>query len=151
MKPTKHLKNLRYLMPIIYPSFFTSFISTSEELVFLNEEEDVNFHTGESKQINENFIVDNKTQWEAMCNHFHLFEKVKMADYAIALEIGTAIAQNLLNELFNIFPDKNFVVYLQLNINETTIIRFHQIWDDEPPYFDTTRPFEDGTRDIQGT
>jgi hypothetical protein len=30
---------------------------------------------------------------------------------------------------------KRFIVYLELNVNDSTIIRFHQIWPGEPPYY----------------
>ncbi|MCL2284777.1 MAG: hypothetical protein FWC32_00260 [Firmicutes bacterium] len=148
MLKVEYLKNLKYLMPIIYPSFYTRITSYSDELVFLYENASYStFHTrkDEAETISEDVNVSDKTQCEAISNHFHLFEKVGKAGRVVALEIGTVIARNLLNALTNAFPDKKFIVYLELNIKDTTAIRFHQAWDDESPYFDVAQPFEDGT------
>ncbi|MPN04563.1 hypothetical protein SDC9_151804 [bioreactor metagenome] len=50
-------------------------------------------------------------------------------------KICVSIAKNLLQTLTQTFPDKKFIVYLQINNNDS-IIRFHQIWNEEPLYFD---------------
>ena len=52
------------------------------------------------------------------------------------IKIGVNIAKNLLKSLISIFPDKKFVVFLEVNVNDSTIIRFHQIWENEPLYID---------------
>jgi hypothetical protein len=78
-------------------------------------------------------------------NHFHLFENVGEAGRTTALELGKAIAQNLLSALTNAFPKKHFIVYLELNVRDSTIVRFHQVWEDEPPYIDVTQAFDDGS------
>lgn len=50
--------------------------------------------------------------------------------------MGFKIAQNLKTKLNTDFPNKQFVFFLELNFEESSIIRFHQIWNGEPLYFD---------------
>ena len=145
MEQAKYLANLKNLFPVIYPSFHMCITRSSEELVFLNIEESSAFKANEVKTALEGVFDGDKTLCEATINHFHLFDNVGVAGRTMAVAIGKAIAQNLLSTLTQIFPTKKFVVYLQLNINDSTIIRFHQKWQGEHPYFDTTSDFEDGT------
>lgn len=44
--------------------------------------------------------------------------------------------KNLLRSLSFLYPDKAFIVYLQIDPREGLIIRFHQIWQDEPLYYE---------------
>ena len=136
------LEYLKSLMPIIYPSFYTVFNNSLDELVFLDDGDRLSFYTNEAGIAIGNFI-DDKTRCEAINNHFHLFDKVGAEKRDIAFQIGREIAQNLLNSLIAAFPTKKFVVYLELNTKDSTIIRFHQIWDNEPPYFDVKQTYQE--------
>ncbi len=121
------------LMPIVYPQFYTLHDTAKNELVFLK--------TGETEAGELN--VTGKTQCEAVNNHFHLFEKVGEKNYESVVEIGKNIANNLFISLTQSFPNKSFVVYLEVNVKDSVIIRFHQKWEDEPPYFDMTQGYKD--------
>ena len=118
-------KTLFHLMPIVYPKFYTLHTEKGEELVLLCEGE----------KLHEVSIIEDKTQFEAVNNHVHLFEKVGEADKIYAKDIGIQIANNLIKELTTCFPDKCFIVFLDLNIHDSVIIRFHQHWPDEPVYY----------------
>ena len=51
----------------------------------------------------------------------------------------------LLSSLKSYYPQKSFVVYVSINLHDSFIIRFHQKWDDEEPYYypaDFTSPNE---------
>lgn len=136
---------LKELMPILYPKFYTVFNYQQKELVFL----DVGVRHLPDRMIKEtetmivDFIGEDKTKCEATENHFHLFEKIGEANKAQAVEIGKSIAANLLNALTQSFPNKNFVVYLEVNVKDSVIIRFHQRWENEPPYFDMAYSYKD--------
>lgn len=124
------------LLPLMYPDFYLQKDQDGNELVFLdigNHEKDIQIATMD------------KSQCEAIANHVHLFGRVNMANKAAIERIGLAIAKNLCRTLVQAYPDKRFVVFLQVNINETTIIRFHQIWEGEPLYFDINQSYHDGT------
>ena len=60
------------------------------------------------------------------------------------MEIGRAVANNLLHALGLEFPDKKFIVFLEVNVKDSTIVRFHQQWDDELPYFDLNQTYQEG-------
>jgi len=121
------------LMPIIYPKFYTCHDASKNELVFLD--------IGESKILN--IDVLDKTQCEALVNHYHLFEKMGERNYEKIIEIGRAIANNLYDSLLRSFPSKLFVIYLEVSTKNSTILRFHQIWEGELPYFDMTQIYDD--------
>ena len=121
------------LMPIVYPSFYTLLDIARNELVFLETED------GKICELN----ISDKTQCEAVSNHYHLFEKVGKNNCGRVVEIGKSIANNLLHSLAQSFPAKNFIVYLEVNAKDSVIIRFHQIWENEPPYFDMTQNYND--------
>lgn len=124
---------LENLLPIIYPDFYVAKDTDSNELVF--------WDFGEHHILNKTKIAD-KTQCEAVENHVHLFEKVGIKNKNGVIKIGVSIAKNLLKTLIGVFPDKKFIVYLEVNVNDSTIIRFHQIWENEPLYIDV-KAFKD--------
>jgi hypothetical protein len=115
------------LLQVIYPVFCVKKDSEGNEFVL--------FDTGSCKEDILGVIAD-KTQYEAVENHFHLFNRVSEENKETIEKIGTAIAKNMLRALINTFPEKKFIVYLEVNIKDTTIVRFHQIWENELPYFD---------------
>ena len=119
-------KLLLDLLPILYPSFCCRRDSLDNELVFLNRGQGVK---------DAPMIVSDKTQCEAFENHFHLFGRVKEENRLSARALGVAISENLVKELRGTFPGKSFVVFLTIDWNDSTIIRFHQIWENEPLYF----------------
>ena len=114
------------LLPVIYPKFYTAFDEAKNELVFLD--------TGTGKSINFKIFSD-KTQCEAFVNHFHIFDKIGKGNYDNVVAFGKEISKNLLASLMKSFPNKEFLVYLQVS-KDSTIVRFHQIWENEVPYFD---------------
>ena len=77
-----------------------------------------------------------KIEIEALENHVHLFENVKKCLQEEVKLISISIAQNLLKWLKNQFPNKKFVVLLELNFKDSVIVRFHQIRDNEDLYMD---------------
>ena len=128
------LKKIDYLLPILYPEFYTVIDNSNNELVFLKTEE---------KLISEPFKTEDKTQSEAFINHFHICGRVSKSEYILVEKIGKIVAYNLLERLKLSFPQKKFVVYLEINYKDSTIIRFHQLWKDEPPYFDLSVKYRD--------
>lgn len=139
------------IIPIIYPRFNIVRNNKSEELILLNTKGEYNINedaADEDKELASSCcdIWHDNTQCEAVQNHFHLFDKVGMKNANVVIGIGTAIAKNLLNELVKQFPTRKFVVYLEVNPVDSVIIRFHQVWDNEPPYFDLSQKYNDDTK-----
>lgn len=80
--------------------------------------------------------VQDRTEFEASENHVHLVDKVKQKDVFDCLQIGKNIGQALLYCLLATYPQKQFVVFVSLRRNDSMILRFHQKWDNEEPYYD---------------
>ena len=66
----------------------------------------------------------------------HLFGKVRKKYQNKAFDVAKMITNNLVQELTENFPNKKFHVYLECDFSDHIIIRFHQHWENEYPYFD---------------
>ncbi|MGI5173783.1 hypothetical protein H0R92_09300 [Treponema sp. OMZ 840] len=117
---------LEQLKPILFPKFYSVKDMQNNELIFLD--------CGGQKVSPGKRKID-KTQTEAFYNHVHFWDRVKAAEKEKITAFGTDIVHNLLEKLTARYKNGKFVVYLQVN-SEGAIIRFHQIWKDEPPYYD---------------
>lgn len=113
------------LLPIIYPSFFLKRDQNGNEFVLLDM----------GQEFEAPLNISDKTQYEAVENHVHLFGKVREENLRFVREIATAIAENLAKVLKREFPEKSFLVFLTIDKADSTIIRFHQIWENEAPYY----------------
>lgn len=79
--------------------------------------------------------LEDKTQFEAVENHIHLIDNIKKPDFDELIEIGKVLGETQLNALKGKFPDKEFCVFVTVDIGESMIIRFHQVWENEPVYY----------------
>ncbi len=89
---------------------------------------------------------EDKTQFEALENHVHLVDNVKKIDFDELIEIGKVLGETQLNALKSKFPDKEFCVFVTVDIGESMIIRFHQVWENEPAYYNPDDFNSDKTR-----
>lgn len=87
-----------------------------------------------------------KTQFEAVENHVHLIDNVKKSDFDELIEIGRVLGEMQLNALKSKYPDKEFCVFVTVDIGESMIIRFHQVWENEPVYYNPDDFNSDKTR-----
>ncbi|MBQ6067646.1 MAG: hypothetical protein IJK89_12600 [Clostridia bacterium] len=83
------------------------------------------------------FPVDDKTAFEALTNHIHFFDKVTKKEMPYLKQIAECVCDLALGRLEAEFPEKRFAVYVGIQKNESVIFRLHQLWPDEPPYYDT--------------
>ncbi len=81
------------------------------------------------------FEIDDKIQFEAVENHVHLSDNIKKKDFDKAVEIGKILGETLLNALKEKYPDKEFCVFVTVDVGNSMIIRFHQVWENEPVYY----------------
>lgn len=79
--------------------------------------------------------LKDKTQFEAVENHIHLIDNVKKYDFDKLIEIGKVLGETQLSALKSKYPDKEFCVFVTVDIGESMIIRFHQVWENEPVYY----------------
>ncbi|MDR1565542.1 MAG: hypothetical protein LBS74_11350 [Oscillospiraceae bacterium] len=82
----------------------------------------------------QNCITD-KTEFEALENHVHLIEHVTKEEFNKLAPIAKNLGQALLNALKFNYPNKSFVVYVTIDLHDSLIIRFHQKWEGEEPYY----------------
>ncbi len=82
--------------------------------------------------------IDDKTAFEAMENHVHLIDNVHKKDIQELAAISNIIGNIVLNNLKVSFPSKEFIVYISITVHDSMIVRFHQKWADELPYYDVT-------------
>ena len=127
------LEKINNLLTIIYPEFYLVKDMSGNEFVLLKTDTIEDF-----KQI----TVTDKTQTEAFLKFIHLFDRVSKNDCCKLEAVGKKIAQNLFERLKSSFPQKKFVVYLEINPKDSTIIRFHQIWEDEYMFIDSSAKYE---------
>lgn len=126
---------LHDLLPVIAPRFYTVFDDLDNEFVLLDE----GHKLGKKKKASSRRtvgVISDKTQFEALENHVHIFGKVKSEQSELAKEIGVRIAENLARSVRACYPEKEFIIYLTFDPKDSTIVRFHQIWNDEPIYYD---------------
>ena len=76
-----------------------------------------------------------KTQFEAVENHVHLIDNVKKTDFEELIKIGKALGETQRSVLKSKYPDKEFCVFVTVDVGGAMIIRFHQVWEDEPIYY----------------
>jgi len=115
------------LQDILFPKFYTAIDSEDNEYIFLKTQDST---------INSLDKVSDKTQLEAYENHIHICGKVKKRVQYTAITSAKLITKNLIENLKASFPNKNFYVYLDCDFNDHIILRFHQLWENEAPYYD---------------
>ncbi|MBQ7838102.1 MAG: hypothetical protein IJ395_05720 [Clostridia bacterium] len=89
----------------------------------------------DSKITETDFDIEDKTQFEALETHVHLIDNVKKNDFNDLVEIGRILGKTQLNALKTKYPDKEFCVFVTVDVGESMIIRFHQVWENEPVYY----------------
>ncbi len=88
--------------------------------------------------------IDDKTAFEATENHEHILRNIKKSDFEDACIYGKALGETLISCLKHTFPNKRFVVFV--TVGEDLIIRFHQIWENEPLYYDVSADYGKSTK-----
>lgn len=79
--------------------------------------------------------ISDRTDFEALENHVHLLEKVTKKEFEKADEVSNLLGKSLLNCLRQKYSDKHFFVYVSVDLKDSMIIRFHQKWENEEPYY----------------
>ncbi len=83
-----------------------------------------------------NEAIKDKTGFEGFNTHTHLTKKVKSERLIVLKETAIETAEILKKDLTCKYPQKNFIIYITITIGGSMIIRFHQQWDGEQPYYD---------------
>lgn len=118
-----------------YPAFYIRTDPSGAEFVLLD--------TGDGPDTSPlPLAVEDRTGYEAVWNHVHLFSgPLPPEELAKVRTLALAAAQDLRHALEQTFPDKRFAVFLTLNL-EDGILRFHQLWPGEVPYYQVSGTVE---------
>ena len=119
---------LTKLSPIIFPQFYSLKDIEENELILLD--------TGNKEASLGKEKID-KTQMESYLNHFHIWDNFRACDEIQIKEFCECVARNLLEKLAQKYDNRKFSVFLEINSRGSIVIRFHQLWDKEPKYYDT--------------
>jgi len=79
--------------------------------------------------------ITDKTAFEALENHTHLLYNLTKEEFDRLIPVAQNLGKSLLNNLICNFPERHFTVYVTIQVNDSMIIRFHQKWENEPPYY----------------
>ncbi len=120
------LETLAYAEHVLCPNFVTV-----ADYVFLDCKNENVYSYASCKETDSQKIVT-----EALENHVHLFDNVPKHMRKDVRKIAIAVAQNLFERLKYDFPDKHFVVLLELKYKESIVVRFHQIRQNCALYID---------------
>jgi hypothetical protein len=119
---------LTKLSPIIFPQFYSLKDIEGNELILLD--------TGNREASLGKEKID-KTQMKSYLNHFHIWDNFRAYDEIQIKEFCECVARNLLEKLAQKYDNRKFSVFLEINSRGSIVIRFHQLWDKEPKYYDT--------------
>jgi|LSQX01.2.fsa_nt_gb hypothetical protein len=89
--------------------------------------------------------IKDKTEFEAIENHIHLLDNIKEDEFESLDTISKILVKSIIYNLKCWYPEKQFFVYVSIRLHDSMIIRFHQKWINEEPYFNTadfTSPIE---------
>ncbi len=83
--------------------------------------------------------VHDKTELEALETHIHLLDNITKEEFVKLVPVAHNIGSAVLHSLQTQFPQKHFIVYVTIKMHDSMILRFHQIWENEEPYYDVSR------------
>lgn len=79
--------------------------------------------------------IQDKTEFEALENHIHLLKNIKKNGVDELVSLANKLGNMLFNALKYSFPNKYFYVYITIALHGSFIVRFHQKWENEIPYY----------------
>lgn len=130
------MKRVEYFELISYMSEFKTITTQcGEEMVFFK-----------NAIIQDIDLVDDKTEFESSENHIHLLNNVKRHEFDALIPVAQNLGKLLLGNLKYYYPSKQFMVFVSLKLNDSMIIRFHQVWENEEPYCNPEEYVKDNER-----
>ena len=105
------------------------------EFKIIKDEYKNEFIVYKTSQINSVKNIADKTEFEALENHVHLLDNIKKDEFELLTNFAQNIGNVVLNSLKVCYPNKRFRVYISVHLHNSMIIRFHQVWQGEDPYY----------------
>ena len=97
--------------------------------------------SGMHKEIS--WEVLDKTEFEAIENHVHVLDNLSNAEVCELKQIAPNLCKCIQNALHMKYPHKEFCVYATASVHDSFILRSHQLWDNESPYYDSNISYAD--------
>jgi hypothetical protein len=79
--------------------------------------------------------IADKTEFEAIENHIHLVDRIRSDELDLFLGVAKPLGNAVLCCLAAFAPQKHFRVYVAITLRDSMIVRFHQKWAGEEPYY----------------
>ena len=80
--------------------------------------------------------IEDKTQFEAINNHVHVLDRVSRMEMKQLRRLAPSLCQIILHSLCSRYPNKYFYVFASATVHDSFILRFHQRWLNEIPYYE---------------
>jgi len=96
-----------------------------------------------SNKTDEITDIEDKTAFEALQNHFHIFDNIRADQKKDIINFSNKFGKALIDILAKNYPSKHFVVFI--SVDTTMIVRFHQKWKNEPWYYMLNNDYEGTT------
>ena len=68
-------------------------------------------------------------------DYVHILDKLSPTELDGLKEMAPALCRCIQYTLQAKYPGRQFYVYATASVHDSFILRFHQSWDDEPPYY----------------
>lgn len=79
--------------------------------------------------------VADKTAYEAVNNHMHLLDDLSDAAFAELAADAPVLCQIIYRNIRLQYPQKRLAVYAEVSRHDSLTVRFHQVWNQERPYW----------------
>lgn len=86
-------------------------------------------------QLKEGRHIKDKTAFEAIENHIHLLDDLSKDEFKSIDAVAQAFITALHFNLKAWYPQRKFAVYATASLGDSFILRFHQLWEGEAPYY----------------
>jgi len=113
-----------------------AFLNGINRFKTITDEHDTQYVVFEDCKLNYVTGIKDKTEFEAIETHKHIMDNISPREFKRLIPIAESLGDLLLCCLKHKYPDKDFVVYASLSVRDSLIIRFHQKWKDEAPYYE---------------
>lgn len=112
------------------------FLDCFDRFKIITDENGTEYVVFERSTLNSITGIQDKTEFEALENHLHILDNISFKEFKKLLPIAESLGNLLLCCLKQRFPHKDFVVFVSMGVHDSLIIRFHQKWENEVPYYD---------------
>lgn len=112
------------------------FLDHFDKFKIITDEHNTEYVVFENSALNSITGINDKTEFEAIENHVHILDNISVKEFHRLLPIAESLGNMLLCCLKQKFPHRDFIVFVSMTVHDSLIIRFHQKWENEMPYYD---------------